>query len=479
MRRIPALVLTLLAIIAAVIVDRSRPDDDAVATPFASERETWMPAVSQGPGAVNWYCPGVPADGDDSGGGVVIANTTNAVLTGRYEVLTPDGAVESEVIDLPAYERLEIDVGEIADAPYATVVAELATNGAVVEQRAVDAEGDHVAPCATQTSDRWYLADGFTLDDSSDELVITNPYDSDAVASLSLVTDQGALTPSAFQGFPVPARSVLAVDIAELGVQDEAIAGVELTATTGQVVLGRAQRFEGDKRGGFTMTLAAPTLAGQWWFTVGDVAEGVVEEYRILNPGDADVAVTASALGAAPTGEVAAPTEIVAAAGRVTTFDVADTDGLAEGPHSMVFSTVDLPGVVVERVLTRTGTLGTATSVSLGGLARPDGFVANNWYVGTSPEGATDEALVLYNTVSADANVEIRSMTEAGFLPILGLDRIRIPPNGRIAIDLDERRALGRTLLVSSTRQIFVERQIPRDGPLGGTTTAWAIPLDA
>jgi len=113
MRRIPALVLTLVAIIAAVFVDRSRPDDDAVATPFASERETWMPAVAQGPGAVNWYCPGVPADGDGSGGGVVIANTTNAVLTGRYEVLTPDGAVESEVIDLPAYERLEIDVGEM------------------------------------------------------------------------------------------------------------------------------------------------------------------------------------------------------------------------------------------------------------------------------------------------------------------------------------------------------------------------------
>ena len=64
MRRIPALVLTLVAIIAAVFVDRSRPDDDAVATPFASERETWMPAVSQGPGAVNWYCPGVPADED-------------------------------------------------------------------------------------------------------------------------------------------------------------------------------------------------------------------------------------------------------------------------------------------------------------------------------------------------------------------------------------------------------------------------------
>lgn len=477
MRRLPALVLTITALVALVVVGRTT--SDAEQATFAAALEAWMPSVSVGAGASNWYCPGVPASGDGRGGEVVIANTTGTELRGRYSVLTGEGEQATETVTIAGNQRTEIDIGRAVDAPYASVVVELHRGGAVVEQRAIDPDGDTVTACSTATSARWYVADGYTVAGSSDELLLTNPSEGDAVASLTLFTAEGSRSPAEYQGFPVPARSVLVVDVAELGVQSEQIVGTSVTTTRGQLVLGRAQHFAGAERGGFTTTLGAAAPAGQWWFVVGERADGVVEEYRVLNPTDSDVEVTAAVLGVPPTGEFQGFTTFEAPAGEVTTFAAAEIEGLPDGRHALVFSTVETPGVVVERIITTTGDRGPATTVSLGALTRPDGFVANNWYVGTAPQEPTADALVIYNAVNADADVEVRALSAAGFVRILGLQRINVPAGGVVTVDLDRERVLGRTLLVSSNRQIFVERQIPRDGPLGGVTTAWPLPFDA
>ena len=71
------------------------------------------------------------------------------------------------------------------------------------------------------TSSQWYVADGFTVDDSVDELVLTNPYDVDAVINLDIATASGERSPAEYQGYPVPARSVAVVDLASLGARSE------------------------------------------------------------------------------------------------------------------------------------------------------------------------------------------------------------------------------------------------------------------
>ncbi len=477
MRRIPALLVTLAAVVALVVVARTRPDGEVPV--FAEVQQPWMPSVSQDDAASNWFCPGVPTEGDGRGGEVVIANTTGDALSGRYSVLAEDGEQASERITIAPGERREIDVDEAAESAYASVVVELDRGGGVVEQRAVDPDGDAFSGCSTTASAQWYLADGFTQDDSVNELVLSNPYDTDAVVSLGIVTEEGARTPSEYQGFPVRARSVAVIDVAELGARSESIVAASVTASRGRVVLGRAQQFAGGERGGFTMTLAAPALSDQWWFTVGERAEDVLEEYRLFNPTGSDVEVTAAVLGVPPSGAFSGLATIEVPAGEVTSFAADDVEGLPEGERAFVFSTVEQPGIVVERVLTRTGAQGPVTSVSLGGLARPDGFVANNWYLGTSPQDETTGAITIYNMENSEALVEVRTLGAGGFALVRGLDRIRVPAGGVTSVDFTQERALARTLLVSANARVFVERQIPRDGPLGGTNTAWALPLDA
>lgn len=52
-----------------------------------------------------------------------------------------------------------------------------------------DASGVAAEPCLPDSSDRWLLPDGATLEDDDDHIVVMNPYGTDAVVSLTLLTD--------------------------------------------------------------------------------------------------------------------------------------------------------------------------------------------------------------------------------------------------------------------------------------------------
>ncbi len=179
-RRLPALVLTVAAIVTLVVVTRRTPvSSDAV---FSERQAPWMPAVSENLEVPStWFCPGVPARGDGVGGELILVNRTQRPLEGRLTFLADADRRVSRPITLDGFERRSIDLDEELTADYVSAVVELEGSGAMVEQRAVHPAGDAVAPCANRTSSQWYLADGFTVDGSIDELVLTNPYDVDAV----------------------------------------------------------------------------------------------------------------------------------------------------------------------------------------------------------------------------------------------------------------------------------------------------------
>ena len=121
-------------------------------------------------------------------------------------------------------------------------VVEIEGGTGLGEQRALHPAGDSVSPCANDTCAEWYFADGFTVDGSLETLILTNPYDETASVDLRFATLAGETTPTAFQGFTVPPQSVRTIPIAELGNRDEPVIAVELLASRGRLVAGRAQR---------------------------------------------------------------------------------------------------------------------------------------------------------------------------------------------------------------------------------------------
>ncbi len=331
-RSLPAIVLVVLGLVGLVVVGR-----DAQPPPppfFAATGGTWMPAVgASGSLTGSWYCPGVPTDGSEGvGGEVVVSNGEAAQVVGRYQVLTEAGVVADESFTVGSWSQTRIDVDAVSDADFASVIVEIEGGTGFVEQVARHPLGDSVAACSNDTSPTWYVADGYTLENSVETLVLTNPFDESVVADLRFSTENRQSEPDRFRGFIVPPRSVQTIPIAELGARDEPIIAVTVEATAGRLVVGRAQEYRGGGRFGYDVSLGAPELRDQWWFADGEVGEGVVETYSIYNPTDEEVEVTVF-FGGLPLSASAVNEgdPILVPPFRVVVFDPTDSAAAADG----------------------------------------------------------------------------------------------------------------------------------------------------
>ena len=137
----------------------------------------------------------------------------------------------------------------------------------------------------TRRPAQWWFADGYTKDASKEDIVITNPFPDVAIVNFELATAEGNRSPSTLQGYPVPGRSVSVVHLDSVVRDDDSVA-VGVTSTRGRVVVGRAQRYAGADRAGFTMNLGAPSLTDQAFFADGESGEGIDERYSVFNGSD-------------------------------------------------------------------------------------------------------------------------------------------------------------------------------------------------
>jgi hypothetical protein len=477
-RAVPALVVVSAGVAGLLAVGRDEP---VLSEPFFSPTAAaWMPSVDDAASLTgSWFCPGVPASGEDGvGGEVVISNRDDDQLFGSFSVLTPDGPAAEQDLLVEPWSQTTIDVDAFVTTPFAAVVVEIEGGSGVVEQRAFHPAGDSVSPCANDTSDTWYFADGFTADGSVETLIITNPYDDTASANLRFATLAGESTPSAFQGFTVPPRSVRTIPIAELGARDEPVIAVEVSAQRGRFTVGRAQHYLGGGRLGYGVTLAAPALRDQWWFADGERGDGITETFAVYNPTDADVQVDAVFLGI-PIDATVGTLTIDVPAGEVVIFDpdeLAPEGSIPDGRHATVFSTLAAPSVVVERILTRPAGESVATTVSVGAPPREDGYVASRWHIGIGPSEPTPEAIVAYNADNVEGTITIEAVGPAGPTPVASLTDIPVPPGAVVAIDLVDPEVLDRELIVQSSNRVFVERSLSRGSGREGRANSWALP---
>jgi Family of unknown function (DUF5719) len=479
-RRLPILILFVAALSALVAVGR----EAVTPTPpvFSTISAPWMPAVPV-PGGLtsSWFCPGVPASGEEgTGGEVVIANAGGSALDARVTLLAGPGEAVEQAVTVPPHRRTVVDVDAALTADFVSAMVEIDGGGGLVEQTAVHPEGTSVAACANAPAPSWYFAEGFTAEGSLEQLVLTNPYDESAIVDIGFATEEGSREPAELQGYPVPARSVKVIDLATIAARDEPEVAVKVVASRGNLVVGRAQVYEGGARRGFGITLASPALRDQWWFANGEKGPGVRERYSIYNPTEDDVEVAVVPLGIPLTDELVTIEPIPVAAHQVVTFSPDDVADLPAGRHAMVFSTGNQQSIVVEQAFTRTIDDRPTTAVLLGAPPRlADGYVAATWSIAIGPDEPTTSALIVYNVDNADATVTVQTVTPEGIENVPSLAAIRLPASGLITVDLTERAVLDRQLIVRSTSRVFVARLLPREPGAQGRTSSWAVPASS
>lgn len=473
-RRLPALVAVVAAVVSLVVFLPDRPDVD-VAT-FSTSASGWMPAALE-PGGLTetWFCPGVPATGlDGVEGDVVVANRGELPLVGTALLVNDAGESRRVPIEVDRWSTTLVDLDEVLAGGMVGAVIEIDGGGVVVEQRSTHPGGNSVAPCANTTSDTWYFADGFTVEGSLDQIVLTNPYEQTVVANLEFATQEGSRAPASYRGLTIPPESVRVVDLGApgAGAQGEPMLAVKVETARGRLVVGRFQSFAGGGREGTQVTLGSPALREQWWFTNGLKGAGSDEVYSIYNPTSDHVEVDPIFLGiTAPV----VPDPIAVPARQVVTFDPATVAELPEGSYSVVFSTLDEPSVVVERSRTVSTGDATATTVIGGAPPRQDGHVAMTWHIPAGPPEPTGGALVVYNADNTEATVSIDAIGSSGPVAVEGLQDVPLGAASVLIVDLVDPLVIDRELVVRSTSRVFVERNIPT-GRGDTVSSAWALP---
>ena len=472
-RRLPAVLALLIAV--GALVAGTRSDLEASVPTFSVSANGWMPSAPPIGGLTEtWFCPGVPATGvDDVEGEIVIANRTGDRMVGSVLLVNSEEERLRLALDVDGWASATVDLDDLLPGAVVGAVIEIDGGGGVIEQRSLHPAGDSLAACANATSDAWYLADGFTVDGSLDQIILTNPFEQTVVANLEFATQEGSRRPQSYRGLTVPPRSIRVIDLGApgAGAQSEPILAVTVETTRGRLVVGRAQTFTGGGRSGSQVTLAAPALRDQWWFADGAKGPDISERFSIYNPTDEQVEVDVIFVG------IDSPVlldPIVVPPREVVTYDPGDEDDLPDGRHTTVFAQSEST-IVVERAITRTVGDVTATSVLLGATPRQDAYVASTWHIGISPDVPTEEALVVYNADNTPGTVTVSAVGQSGPVPVPGLEEIPIGGAAVVAIDLTDPIVFGRELILESTARVFVERSFPT-GRGDTRSSSWAVP---
>ena len=501
-RRWPALLLIPGLIVAALVFDQ-RGDTERARRAGAtapgsvaegSELAEAMPVAAPADALSSvWYCAG----GTASKGGiadhvVVISNPTARRVTGSVTAIPSVGRSVTKAETLAPHSRLRVALSGLVTAPFVAGQVEFQGAGIVVEHEVSGPDGIDAAPCASSASSQWYFASGATTRNAQETLVLFNPFPDAASVDISFATPEGIRTPSSYQGFQVPGRSVVATTVNTQAAVDAQVS-TSVVARSGRIVVDRIQTFNGDyatdteadraaepyRPKGLTIALGVPRPATTWLFPVGVKDEGAHERFVIYNPGtrDAQVDVGVTLVDPSVNGEID-PFSVTVSAGTYQVVDLDDEDRVpTRVDHSTVVVSRNGVPLVVDRLLDMVAPFpGSGTGASSG-----TSLVAPTWVFasGGNVPGKLSERITVQNPGGRPVTVKVQVVAGGRLRSIAGVGPVTLGAYGhrviRFADKLDDRQV---SVLITASAPIAAERLLFRIGDLG-MSTAMGIPLPA
>jgi hypothetical protein len=466
-RRAPALVVIVAVLVGLVALGANGHDPRTVS--YGRPEAAPMPqADPAGALSSTWYCAGGTAqDGGFANLVVVVANLGDARRSGTVTWI-PTGGGEKKTVHLEVSGQRSVSLAarDAVDAPVVSALVELDGGEVAVEHAVSGPRGSGVAPCASEPSTRWYLANGTTERDSRQVLALFNPFPDDAVVDISTSTDEGRSNPSKLQGLPVEAGTTAFVELGQF-VRYRAVTAVSVVARTGRLVVDRIQVFDGSNgRQGMSLALAAPVPAEVWYFPDGLAQPGVAEAWHVYNPTAEEAQVTLEVVPAV--GDPPEPYDVTVPP-RTQMVIPATEDRVTPGvAHSSTIRSLNGVPVVAERELdVRKPSLRRGWSSALGSP-----LAARRWVlpIGEANEN-TDEWIAVHNPGARRLTVSVYALANGQRLAIEGLQDLKVGPAGRLAIRLGDH--ISRTplpIVVEATGAVAVERDAYAVGRTGIST---------
>ncbi|MFN2558001.1 MAG: DUF5719 family protein [Nitriliruptorales bacterium] len=419
----------------------------------------------------SWYC----AVGDTAkGNSLTILGTVqpNATESAALEIETYAGgeARRSGEVELaPASIHVQPVTGTVGEvgvnaqwwrAP--VVVTRVWARGAGGEPQGLVA-----GPCEPDPASNWYLPGVTTVGGAQARIVVSNPFDSDAALSVTLITPDGTETPELLKNVGVPRHSVRVVDL-NAHAPERTDLGAVVTVRAGRVVAEAWQSLSPAIGGieGVSLAKLTPGPAQSWtvpWFPAGDDAWLWVSNVG-ERPSTLELTVHTPSGGVPPEGLE----EVIVSPGTIRRLDLRGV--LPPGPRSgaVTVSTADGGAILVSGA-----TQIRSSRVERSGLSIQLGAQATDsmWVVSAGSSRGRGESLHLVNPTAEPALADVRVVAPNVDLEPEALQSVTVPAGA--VVDLDLAGAVGdlgpHTVFVtaSSGQLILGLHGSAREGRLG------------
>ncbi len=356
MSRWTAVVLLIGVLLAGVVYDRV---DIAPGPELAAAVDARItPSIAADPAlSTVWYCPVGSGSPEGVGTNVLtMSNLADEPAVANVNLLNGEGAGPTLRLDLAPRSTEVLDVSALDPSVLVGAVVEVVGGQGVVGHTVVTPQGVAQSPCGTETSDRWYFADGVTTRDARNYLVLLNPFSQDVVFDVAFQTATRTRLPEELQAAVVPGRSVRLIDVSQY-VSREPHVATTITTVQGRLAVERIQFFDGQLGPtGVSLTSAVDRPQLEWFLPAGRVHPGGDHRLTLFNPNDAVAEIDIELQLTDPTARATyglVPIEVTVSPGRLAIIDlVAELERTGVPVPAevgvAVRSTNDV-GVVVER----------------------------------------------------------------------------------------------------------------------------------
>ncbi len=473
MSKRPLIIGSLLAVVAGLVM----ADREVLVAKHSEPEILAPPKMSQldpsGTRDSSWYCIG--GTGGSSGiatMSVVIANIGQVARGGTITWFGSEGTPVVKTIQADAYRSSEFQSPAEMTPSYLSAMVELDGGEVVVEHVITGPRGNSAAPCVSEPSKTWYLANGSTARDATQVLMIFNPFPTEAVVDITFSTSEGNDSPVPLQGLPIPARSMKALDLSE---RRRDFTSSFVNARTGRVVVERLQSFDGSAdRVGASLTPAAPVATTTWLFPRGYYDASTTERWHIYNPTNREAQVSIEITTDDQT-ILPEPIDLVITQNSRTTVDSAEQARVPPGMGYavQVNSLNEVPIVVEREVIGRSPSPPRGWSSALGS---PRSSIMWVFPVGESSE-TVRESLVVQNPGTKAVTFSVFTIADGVRSELSAFQNRELKPGGRLNLALyDQIRLAKLPLIVEATAPLVAERSLDSMTAVGAS---WVMGVPA
>lgn len=408
---------------------------------------------------------------------VAITNTGKRSTSVRITAYGPEGVAGTHLVEVAPNAADVVDLDAIFSTAGLSAMVE-APHGAIsVSNWLFSAEVGDVSQCERESSSVWYFPSQTTVTGSTANLVLFNPFSSDAGVDISAAVSDGVRSPTEWAGVVVPAGTTKVIDLSQF-IQRRDQFSVTVQVRSGRVFANSVQTFAGvalepsPTVTGLRVTRPVAQPRSTWVFAGGFKDPGAAESIVVQNPASTPVTVQVQVSPYGTDLELEPePFEVRVPARRYAVLDLTQEGRVPDvGFHAItVESTKDHP-IVVERHI-RLSAVPTAGDSAVERPALATGVssttgasgAAKNWTVPGVLTGDSNTPIAfIHNPGDKPATVTVVAKDDQGNRVVLA-DHQKVPSGDGVAVPLTHESLAStavRVYEVSATSPIVVEQLV-------------------